>query len=159
MNTPRIRESIIDDYEYLQEIYAHVDQTHHDAHPELFKPASEIKRPLSYFGSLLNDKNIKIFVACIEDEIIGFIHAEVKKMNHPVLYSYQYGHITDIVVKPKYKRMGVGNILFRTAEQWFKEMGAKEISLTVFSFNTEAMFFYHNNGFRNRHCTLVKSID
>jgi diamine N-acetyltransferase len=158
MKTPRIREAIIDDFEYLNELYAHVDQAHHDAHPEQFKQSSDIKRPYSYFEDLLNDKNIKIFVACIEDEIIGFIHAEVKKYNHPVLYSYQYGHITDIAVNKKHKRMGIGKILFQTVEQWFKEMSVKEITLSVFSFNTEAISFYQHNGFTNRHCTMVKSV-
>ena len=158
MENPQIREASVYDFESLHELYSHVDQNHNDAHPEQFKPSYEIKRPDAYLEKLLNDGNIKLLVACVESQVVGFIHAELSEISHPVLYSYLYGHISDVVVHPKFKRIGVGRILFQAVEQWLIEKGAKEIGLTVFSFNKEAISFYRNNGFTNRNCKMVKSL-
>jgi diamine N-acetyltransferase len=151
-----IREANIEDYEALLQLYTHVDRNHNDAHPEQFKPANEIKRPVTYFEKLLSDINIKLLVACINNQVVGFTHAELREMNHPVLRSYLYGHISDVVVNPEFKRNGIGKYLFNAVEQWLKEKGAREISLTVFCFNNEAISFYKGNGFTNRHCNMVK---
>ena len=159
MDNLQIREASIYDFDSLHELYSHVDQNHNDAHPEQFKPSSEIKRPDEYFEKLLSDDNVVLLVASLEKEVVGFVHAELHEMNHPVLYNYKYGHISDVVVNPRFKRNGVGKLLFQSVEKWLKEKGAREISLTVFSFNTEAIFFYQNSGFTNRHCKMVKSLE
>jgi ribosomal protein S18 acetylase RimI-like enzyme len=158
MDNLHIREASINDYEALLQLYSHLDSNHNDAHPEQFRPANKIKRPVTYFEKLLSDESIKLLVACFNNQIVGFTHAELREMNHPVLYSYLYGHISDVVVKPKFKRNGIGDSLFNAVEQWLKEKGAREISLTVFSFNSEAISFYSSNGFISRHCNMVKSL-
>jgi diamine N-acetyltransferase len=154
-----IREAALTDINDLLELYVHVDQIHHDEYPEIFKPSIYINRPTSYFERILSDDNIKFLVACIDNQIIGFIHAELKNTNHPVLQNYIYGHVSDIVIRPDYKRTGVGSKLFKTIEMWFKENEVKEISLTVFSFNEEAIAFYKKTGFSNRHCTMIKNVE
>jgi ribosomal protein S18 acetylase RimI-like enzyme len=154
-----IREAVLTDVDDLQELYAHVDQIHHDEYPEIFKSSININRPTSFFESIFSDDNIKFLVACIDNQIIGFIHAELKKTNHPVLQKYFYGHVSDIVIRPDYKRTGVGSKLFKSVEIWFKENKVNEISLTVFNFNEEAINFYEKTGFNNRHCTMTKKIE
>ncbi len=158
MEKLHIREASVNDFLSIHKLYSYVDQIHNDAHPEQFKPSNEIKRPNTYLEKMLSDESTKLLVACVENEVIGFIHAELKTMNHPILFSYLYGHVSDIVVNPKFKRNGVGKTLFQTVEQWLNEKGASEISLTVFSFNSEAISFYQNNGFINRHCNMVKTL-
>lgn len=106
---------------------------------------------------LLSDKSTKLLIACINNQVVGFAHAELREMNHPVLYSYPYGHISD-VVNPEFIRNGIGKCLFNADEQWLKETGAREVSLTVFNFNNEAISFYKRNGFVNRHCNMVKDL-
>jgi ribosomal protein S18 acetylase RimI-like enzyme len=154
-----IREAVLTDVDDLQELYAHVDQIHHDEYPEIFKPSININRPASFFERIFSDDNIKFLVASIDNQIIGFIHAELKMANHPVLQDYSYGHISDIVIRPDHKRTGVGSKLFKSIEKWFKENEVKEISLTVFSFNEEAIAFYKKTGFTNRHCTMTKNVE
>jgi ribosomal protein S18 acetylase RimI-like enzyme len=158
MDKPHIREATISDFESLHQLYTYVDQNHNDAHPDQFKPSNEIRRPDTYLENMLSNENIKLLVACVENEVIGFIHAELKIMNHPVLYSYLYGHVSDIVVNYKFQRNGIAKILLQTVEQWLKEKEAREISLTVFSFNSKAISFYQNNGFTNRNCNMVKNL-
>ena len=158
MDDLNIREAQASDFDALHNLYAVVDQLHHQALPDLFKPVGEIKKRDSYLESLSADTNTTILVAEVQEQVIGFAHAKVDEINHPVLNSYISGHISDVVVDPKFERRGVGEKLLSTLECWFKEHGAIEVGLTVFCFNEVAISFYRKNGFDNRYCKMVKSI-
>ena len=158
MDKINIREAQTSDFHALHNLYTVVDRLHHQALPEHFKPASDIKKRDSYLKGLLADKSNTILVAEIQNQVIGFAHAKFGTIDHPVLNSYISGHISDVVVDPDFERRGVGKKLLFAVERWLKEHGAIEVGLTVFCFNNEAISFYHKNGFSNRHCNMVKSL-
>jgi ribosomal protein S18 acetylase RimI-like enzyme len=65
--------------------------------------------------------------------------------------SPQSGHITQVCVHPKYRRMGLGRILLSVAAYWFMRQGATEISLTVTEANWEAIDLYLAEGYNCLH--------
>ena len=59
------------------------------------------------------------------------------------------GHITQICVTPQAKGRGLGYQLLRAAINALRMQGARRVSLTVTSGNTEAIALYHRCGFQD----------
>ena len=72
-------------------------------------------------------------------KVIGFL-----VLTFYVWYTGPRGYINEIVVSEESQRKGYGKILMDFAENYFKEKGAKEISLMT-SPKARAYEFYKNN--------------
>lgn len=90
---------------------------------------SELKNPFS-----------KYIVARIENEIVGFAG---------VIDTVDRLEITNIVVKKKFRKNGIGNELLQNLINLAKEKGKKEISLEVNNINLPAIKLYEKNGFKS----------
>ena len=82
----------------------------------------------------------KIFVATIEDEIIGFI----------LLQKTDEVNIDSVVVKPEYRNRGVATKLIDAAKNYAKENGIGVVSLEVGYKNVSAYLLYEKLGFEVR---------
>ncbi|HTX77694.1 MAG TPA: GNAT family N-acetyltransferase [Terracidiphilus sp.] len=65
--------------------------------------------------------------------------------------SGQSGHITQLCVRPLYRRRGLGRMLLAVAAAEFWRMGVSEISLTVTEANSKAVELYLSEGYDCRH--------
>lgn len=65
--------------------------------------------------------------------------------------SAQSGHITQICVRPRYRRCGLGRMLLHVAAAEFWRLGVSEISLTVTESNIKAVGLYQSEGYDCRH--------
>ncbi|MGA8041912.1 MAG: N-acetyltransferase [Terracidiphilus sp.] len=65
--------------------------------------------------------------------------------------SPQSGHITQICVRPEYRRKGLARMLLNMAASQFMLQGATEVSLTVTAANTEAIELYRSEGYDCMH--------
>ena len=90
---------------------------------------SELKNPFS-----------KYIVARIENEIVGFAG---------VIDTVDQLEITNIVVKKKFRKNGIGNILLQRLIKFAKEKRKGEITLEVNNINLPAIKLYEKNGFKN----------
>jgi ribosomal protein S18 acetylase RimI-like enzyme len=61
------------------------------------------------------------------------------------------GHITQLCVKPRYRRRGLARTLLAMASAGFSRMGLKEVSLTVTEANQRAIELYKSEGYACRH--------
>ena len=61
------------------------------------------------------------------------------------------GHITQLCVSPKYRRLGLGRYLLAVAAAQFVRQGAAEISLTVTEANRDAIALYESERYECRH--------
>jgi ribosomal protein S18 acetylase RimI-like enzyme len=61
------------------------------------------------------------------------------------------GHITQLCVRPQYRRRGLGRMLLNVAAAAFLRQGLSEVSLTVTEANTRAIDLYHSEGYECRH--------
>ncbi len=65
--------------------------------------------------------------------------------------SPESGHITQVCVHPKYRRIGLARTLLSAAAHCFMRQGVKEISLTVTEANTQAINLYKQEGYDCAH--------
>lgn len=65
--------------------------------------------------------------------------------------SGESGHITQLCVRPVFRRLGLGRTLLNVAASEFWRIGVSEISLTVTEANTKAVGLYCSEGFDSRH--------
>jgi ribosomal protein S18 acetylase RimI-like enzyme len=65
--------------------------------------------------------------------------------------STQSGHITQLCVRPHYRRRGLARLLLSIAATCFFRQGVTEISLTVTEANANAIELYREEGYECRH--------
>lgn len=65
--------------------------------------------------------------------------------------SAQSGHITQLCVRPMFRRRGLGRMLLSVAAAEFWRIGVSEISLTVTEANAKAVSLYRSEGYDCRH--------
>ncbi len=92
---------------------------------------------------VLNDTANAVFVALLDNEIIGYIHG----CEYNLLYAEPMVNILGIAVCERYRRMGVGRLLLKTLENWAQERGAVAVRLNSGAERTEAHKFYEKCGF------------
>lgn len=90
---------------------------------------SELKNPFS-----------KYVVAKIENQIVGFAG---------VIDTVDRLEITNIVVKKKFRKNGIGNMLLQSLIGLARKMGKAEMTLEVNNINLPAIKLYQKNGFEN----------
>ncbi len=84
---------------------------------------------------ILNQDYAHIYVYCIDDKIVGFLHVE----EH-----FEIMDIINIVVSPEYRRKGIATALFNYA---LGDTAALKVMLEVKNTNDEALKLYQNWGF------------
>ena len=94
-------------------------------------------------ANLLYDVNHKIYVAVIENEIVGYIHAN----NYDLLYAPHMKNIMGIAVYKAHKKKGIGKALLAKLELWGKETGAVGVRLVSGSQREGAHLFYAKCGY------------
>ena len=150
-----IQEARDSDLVEIQVLYNQIDEQHHKALPNIFKPTQEIERPNAYIRSILEKDNAYYLVARVQNKVVGLVHIETRKTEHPLINPHKYGHISDIIVDSKWKRNGIGKQLIKESHEWFRKNGITEVNLTVFSFNKEAILFYQSLGYFDKHVTMA----
>ena len=65
--------------------------------------------------------------------------------------SAQSGHITQLCIRPHYRRRGLARMLLHIAAAEFWRLGVSEISLTVTEDNSRAVALYQSEGYDCRH--------
>lgn len=92
---------------------------------------------------LLKSEADRIFVAVVDGNVVGYVHAR----DYDVIYAPQYKDILGIAVFAAYKKMGIGRALLTAVEEWAKESGATGIRLVFGSVRTGAHEFYRRCGY------------
>ena len=131
------------------------------------KDASSLLPLIEQLGYKISEaillKNIKLhlstdynlFVALINDELVGFIS----------LHIYQYVHLEDrlsritaLCVDAEHRSFGIGAKLLVHAEEYIKSEGCKIIELTSGVQREDAHRFYERHGYLEKRKRLVKDI-
>lgn len=94
---------------------------------------------------LLQGNYDRIFVAVVEDEVVGYIHAN----DYDVLYAPHMKNIMGIAVSSGYHRQGIGRALLQAVENWAVQTGAACVRLVSGAERTGAHGFYQSCGYAN----------
>ena len=91
----------------------------------------------------LNKDRECVFVAEVEQKIVGFIHVE----RYELLYLPVMANILGLAVSSLARRQGVGTKLIDEAKQWAAQNDISTMRLNSGKVRTEAHEFYRHNGF------------
>ena len=68
------------------------------------------------------------------------------------------GEITELIVTAKTRNNGVGELLMKQMEDYFKSVGCEYIFVDVFAYNKNGIKFYDKQGYHSRMYTNIKKI-
>jgi ribosomal protein S18 acetylase RimI-like enzyme len=95
---------------------------------------------------LANDKCL-VLVAAHEGEVVGFVDASIGLRTRPDEADQPWCGINNLVVKPGWRRRGIGSMLMQAAEAWARDKGLAQVRLEVFEFNGGARALYERLGY------------
>lgn len=131
----KIRECLLSDYKRIYEI-----------NKISFGYEYDLEKTKERVSIILKRSSDKIYVACNEKEVIGYIHGS----DYECTYNDSLKNVMALAVDPKYQGKGVGKKLLQTIENWAKQDNCCGIRL-VSGFNrTEAHAFYLHCGYIER---------
>lgn len=102
-----------------------------------------------------------IFIAQHDGKAIGCIVGIIKestKVDLIDLFPFKDGRIIELYVDPFYRKAGVGSLLLRKIEQFFRDNGCGISELGVFAANTNAFKFYKKHGYVERNIDMGKKL-
>ena len=106
--------------------------------------ADEVKASLP--SQLSRLPNCKIFVATLEDRVVG---AAICFVGFSTFNAKELVNIHDLAVLPEFRNRGIGSVLLNAVDDFARNIGACKITLEVRENNKAAERLYLRKGFRN----------
>lgn len=143
-----IRKATAEDYSALCDLFDEVDALHRGNLPHLFQKPKGPVREHDYYWGLITDENVGLFVAEVDERLIGFVQVVIRDApDIPVLVPRRYAVVDSIGVKSEFQNHGIGRMLMDTVHEWAIARGVASMELNVFEFNKAAIAFYHSLGY------------
>jgi Acetyltransferases len=139
-----------EDYEDIAKLFCQVHNLHQSGRPDFYEVSD---RPLKQedFDELLQNEKIITLAAESEGAIIGFSIVELREPSrNPLMRSRQVAWMEDLCVDEKYRRQGIGKLLFDAVNEEIKSRGITSLELMVWNFNKSAVEFYRGLGMTER---------
>ena len=115
----------------------------------------------NYNNIILQNQRIefqRFFICSLNDKIVGLIHYVEYKEGLDE-YKEKCGWFTNIIVHPKFRKMGIGSKLMELAKSWIKKNRPSiMIFLGVSCGNPGGMALYSKYGFKPVHQTMICKI-
>jgi ribosomal protein S18 acetylase RimI-like enzyme len=125
-----------------------VQNIHHEAHPNIFKPYNEDEEINSFFEQQLSDQNNYIFLAFLSDIPVGYLWAQIQQIPEtPFTFSQSRIFIHHVSVDEKFRWKGVGACLMDEVTKVSKNLDIPDIAVDTWAFNNEANHFFRSQGF------------
>lgn len=147
-----VREAVNEDYEGVSALTIEIHNLHVKNRPDVYE---DVENPLQIerFHDLLNNSNVKIFVVenATNKELAAYSIVQIMSTQSiALLKQKKFCYIDDFCVKAKYKRNGIGRLLFKNIIDYAKAEGASSLQLVVWEFNKDAINFYKKMGLSTR---------
>lgn len=94
-----------------------------------------------------NIENDWIYVACVDNKIVGYMTCWINK-KRPWL-EYDVLEIGNLYIQKEYRRLGIGTELINKAKSICKDNEIKYLKIEVLDDNKEAQRFYQKHGLYN----------
>ena len=148
MNDVIVREAVIGDLLPIAHLWKELMEFHFARDP-YFEVKKDVESVFTEFvkGNILSERGV-VFVAEIEGEVVGFCHGTVAHYP-PVHLIAEYGMVYDVAVTERFRRRGIGALLFQSIKTWFQAKGLRRLELHVAVNNEVSMRFWAKMGLRS----------
>ena len=103
------------------------------------------------------EKNSIYLITEINNKIVGYVRGFIIENKDPFFNSIKIGYLNALVVLKKYNGKGIGSLLYKEIENYFKKNKCKQIHLEVFE-NNPAITIYKKWGYKSYIKKMVKKI-
>lgn len=110
----------------------------------------------------VNKNNGKCYLAIDNNKVVGLIMGTIPEYDEYDYLDYKCpkrGEITELVVTNKIRSNGVGQLLIKKIEEYFKDNDCEYVIVDVFAYNDIGINFYNKKGYHFRMETMIKRID
>jgi len=143
-----IREANIMDINKIMDLEDQIFKIHYKARPDWIE---KNPRNYEYKKQFIEENNGKIFIAEEDNKIIGLCIFNIRVIkDHQMFFDMVNIEIENICVDEKYRKKGIGKKLLEKVKIYAKENNIKNIELSVWEFNENALKFYKNMGMETR---------
>ena len=139
----------------MNELAVQVHEIHVNWAPDLYKSVEEVISK-EYFENLI--RNEEIYVAKLEDEIVGYIIFNIKEKENPSMRYRKQLNIDAICVDEKCRGKGIGTKLLERIKEIAKLKGCTDLYLTVNRENEKAIKVYEKFGFKIKNIAYMMKI-
>jgi len=105
----------------------------------------------------IREKNSIYLIAEQNEEIAGYIYGSIKNTKSPFFKLPKIGYFNALVVRKKFRGLGIAKMLHQELEKWLRKNGCKYIYLEVFSENS-ASELYFKWGYKNVNYIMAKKL-
>jgi ribosomal protein S18 acetylase RimI-like enzyme len=132
---------------------------HYDFDPQRFiaAPARSEQLYSSFLGGQLDDADIVILVAELDDKVLGYTYAGIEGYDYMALRG-PAGVLYDIVVDPAHRGRGVGRMLLEATLETLKARGAPRVVLSTAEKNDAAQRLFDRAGFRRTMIEMTREL-
>lgn len=105
--------------------------------------------PISYYDlkKLIESEDAQVLVVTNGDEIIASGYARIKAARHYLDHEL-YSYMGFMYTSPDFRGKGINKIIIDALKKWSAAKGLKEIRLTVYDENIDAIRAYEKVGFK-----------
>jgi len=106
---------------------------------------------LRFLHNIVKYAGCGVFSAQVSHVVVERASGELAALVLGSRVSPESGHITQLCVRPEFRRQGLARLLLAVAASHFVRQGVSEISLTVTETNTQALELYKSEGYDCTH--------
>lgn len=148
-----IRKAELKDINRILALLSEVLELHATLRPDLFISGTT-KYNKEDLEKMIGDNNTPIYVATINDYVVGHAMCQIRKQNSRVMYPKTIMYLDDLCVDNNYRHQGIGKALYNKVVELAKENNCESITLNAWLGNESAMKFYEKMGLKIRNVTL-----
>ena len=145
----------IEDFKRVNELAVQVHEMHVAWNPDIFKSVEEVIPKEEFENRISNEE---IYVAKIENEIVGYIVFNIKEKEASIMRYRKQLNIEVICVDEKQRGNGIGTKILNNIKEIAKSKGCTDLYLTVNQENENAIKVYEKFGFKVKNIAYMMKI-
>lgn len=151
----QIRRAGTQDIEGVGKLLVQVNMVHHNGRPDLFNGPAQ-KYDSKQLQEIFADDSRPVFVAVDEqDHVMGYAFCILQRhCQDAILTDIQTLYIDDLCVDENIRGQHIGQQLYQYVLSYAKENACYNVTLHVWSCNTDAMHFYEKCGLSPQYISM-----
>lgn len=153
-----VRRATSDDASKVAEFAMKLFAQHREYDPERFADLSHLDGAARYYGSRAQAETARVFVADIDEKVVGFAYLEYEAKDYADLLENAVW-LHDLYIDESARGTGSGKALMAAVVEAAREFGAGNVVLGVAAKNSHAREFFERLGFRETVIEMTLGVD